>query len=47
MTRFVYLYLGFAAPTLAMILVAAFTWYEGRTARRRADALRQSLRAQG
>jgi hypothetical protein len=47
MTRFVFLSLGFAAPTLAMILVAGFTWHEGRKARRRADALRQWLRAQG
>jgi hypothetical protein len=47
MTRFVFLSLGFAAPMLAMILVAGFTWLEGRKARRRADALRQWLRAQG
>jgi hypothetical protein len=47
MTRFVFLSLGFAAPMLPMILVAGFTWHEGRKARRRADALRQWLPAQG
>jgi hypothetical protein len=47
MTRFIFLSLGFAAPTLAMVLVAAFSWHEGRKERRRTVALRQWLRAQG
>jgi len=46
MTRFVSLSLGFVAPTLAMLLVAGFSWHEGRRERRRADALRQWIRTQ-
>jgi hypothetical protein len=46
MTRFVFLSLGFVAPTLAMVLVAGFSWYEGRKERRRTVALRHWLRAQ-
>jgi len=45
MTRFIFLTLGFVAPTVAMILVAGFTWQEGRKERRRTVALRQWLRA--
>jgi hypothetical protein len=41
MMRFIFLSLGFAAPTLAMILVAGFNWHEGRKERRRTVALRQ------
>ena len=29
MTRFIFLSLGFAAPTLAMVLVAGFNWHQG------------------
>ena len=43
--RLVFLLLGFVAPTLAMILVAGFSWHEGRKERRRAVALRHWLRA--
>ena len=38
--------LGFCAPALAMLLVAALNWSDGRKERRRTLALRQWLREQ-
>ena len=47
MMRWVFLFLGFGAPSLAMILIAGFSWFEAHKERRRTVALRHWLRAQG
>jgi hypothetical protein len=46
MTRLLSVSFGFAAPTLAMLLVAGLSWNDGRKERRRTLALRQWLREQ-
>ena len=46
MTRFLSVSFGFAAPALAMLLVAGLSWNDGRKERRRTMALRQWLREQ-
>ena len=46
MIRFLSVSLGFAAPAVAMLLVACLSWNDGRKERRRTLALRQWLREQ-
>jgi hypothetical protein len=46
MIRFLSVSFGFAAPALAMLLVAGLGWNDGRKERRRTLALRQWLREQ-
>lgn len=46
MMRFLSASISYGAPALAMLLVAGFSWNDGRKERRRTLALRQWLRHQ-